>query len=156
MGLIDPQQAAGHPDRHRLTQHLGIFPEEMMIQPHETGPFSVEEEDRFLLCSDGLTEMLAEEEIAAHLSETADLGRAADLLYGEALRRGGKDNITVLLVENKTIDIRIDGKMSKIRFDFSLILNFKKSPGFGARKKASQREAFFLSQKITAKHFRSR
>ena len=102
MGLIDPQQAAGHPDRHRLTQHLGIFPEEMMIQPHETGPFSVEEEDRFLLCSDGLTEMLAEEEIAAHLSETADLGRAADLLYGEALRRGGKDNITVLLVENKT------------------------------------------------------
>ena len=102
MGLIDPQQAATHPDRHRLTQHLGIFPEEMMIQPHETGPFSVEEEDRFLLCSDGLTEMLAEGEIAAHLSETADLGRAADLLYEEALRRGGKDNITVLLVENKT------------------------------------------------------
>lgn len=86
----------------KKNQHLGIFPKEMMIQPHETGPFSVEEEDRFLLCSDGLTEMLAEEEIAAHLSETADLGRAADLLYEEALRRGGKDNITVLLVENKT------------------------------------------------------
>lgn len=100
MGAITPQQAAMHPGRHRLTQHLGIFPEELIIQPQDTGPFALFPGDRFLLCSDGLTDMLSEPEIAALLAQSAGLAQAADGLYQGAMARGGRDNITVLLVEN--------------------------------------------------------
>ena len=100
MGAITPQQAATHPGRHQLTQHLGIFPEELVIQPQDTGPFALLPGDRFLLCSDGLTDMLSEPEIAALLAQTDSLARAADCLYEGAMARGGRDNITVLLVDN--------------------------------------------------------
>ena len=99
MGALTPQQAAMHPGRHRLTQHLGIFPEELVIQPQDTGPFPLLPGDRFLLCSDGLTDMLGEPEIAALLAQSAGLAQAADGLYRGAMARGGRDNITVLLVE---------------------------------------------------------
>lgn len=99
MGALTPQQVAMHPGRHRLTQHLGIFPEELVIQPQDTGPFSLLPGDRFLLCSDGLTDMLGEPEIAALLAQSAGLAQAADGLYRGAMARGGRDNITVLLVE---------------------------------------------------------
>ena len=100
MGAITPQQAAVHPGRHRLTQHLGIFPEELIIQPQDTGPFALLPGDRFLLCSDGLTDMLSEPEIAALMTQSASLAQAADGLYQGAMARGGRDNITLLLVEN--------------------------------------------------------
>lgn len=100
MGAITPQQAAVHPGRHRLTQHLGIFPEELVIQPQDTGPFALLPGDRFLLCSDGLTDMLSEPEIVGLIARTASLATAAEHLYENAMARGGRDNITVLLVEN--------------------------------------------------------
>lgn len=100
MSAITPQQAAIHPGRHRLTQHLGIFPDELVIQPQGTGPFALLPGDRFLLCSDGLTDMLSEPEIATLLIQTVGLATAADRLYQNAMARGGRDNITVLLVEN--------------------------------------------------------
>ena len=101
MGALTPEQAAVHPGRHQLTQHLGIFPEELIIQPHNTGAFDLSPHDRFLLCSDGLTDMLAEREIAFLLKQPGSLAQAGNLLYNEALARGGRDNITVLLVESR-------------------------------------------------------
>lgn len=99
MGLMTPEQAAAHPDRHRLTQHLGIFPEEMVIEPYVYDLPALCRGDVFLLCSDGLTEMLTEEEIARLLRGNDRLKEEADGLYRAAMRRGGKDNITVLLVK---------------------------------------------------------
>ena len=80
---------------------VGIFPEELIIQPHNTGAFDLSPHDRFLLCSDGLTDMLAEREIAFLLKQPGSLAQAGNLLYNEALARGGRDNITVLLVESR-------------------------------------------------------
>ena len=99
MGLITAEQAATHPDRHKLTQHLGIFPEEMVIEPYVSDAMALRRGDLFLLCSDGLTDMLTEPELARILSGNARVSEKAEHLYKAAVQRGGKDNITVVLVQ---------------------------------------------------------
>jgi PPM family protein phosphatase len=54
--------------------------------------------DVYLLCSDGLTKMLPDEVIAKVMSEETDLKAAVERLIREANERGGKDNVTVVLV----------------------------------------------------------
>jgi protein phosphatase len=54
---------------------------------------------RLLLCTDGLHGMLEEEEIILILSEEADTEAAAERLVGEAKKGGGRDNITVILID---------------------------------------------------------
>ena len=97
LGIIEPAEAKTHPERHRLTQHLGIFPDELIIQPH-TVQLPVRPGDRFLLCSDGLTDMLEEEDLSALLRSQTAAPACAAALYQLAMQRGGKDNISVLLV----------------------------------------------------------
>lgn len=99
MGLLSKTEARRHPDRHKLTQHLGIFPEEMIIEPYLSGAIEVLANDLFLLCSDGLTDMLTDEEILLELNADGDVGRKAEGLYELAMGHGGKDNITVILVQ---------------------------------------------------------
>ena len=53
--------------------------------------------DVVLLCSDGLTEMVSEEQIAVILNEENEPQRACERLVGEANKRGGKDNITAIV-----------------------------------------------------------
>ena len=81
----------------RLTQHIGIFPEEMTIEPYcATG--QVQPGDVFLLCSDGVTDMLDPAALGAILlrCETAvDLTRE---ILDQALAAGGRDNITAICV----------------------------------------------------------
>lgn len=97
-GVIDSAQAKTHPERHRLTQHLGIFPDELVIQPH-TVCLSVKADDRFLLCSDGLTDMLEDTDIREILYSQEETQTCAAALYHQAMRHGGKDNISVILVK---------------------------------------------------------
>lgn len=61
--------------------------------------FRAEAEDRLLFCSDGLTDMVGDTEIAAVLAAAADCQGAVDALIETALSAGGKDNITVIVVE---------------------------------------------------------
>jgi protein phosphatase len=57
-------------------------------------------EDMLLLCSDGLTNMVSEEQILAVLAqESNDLGAKADQLIQQALEAGGEDNVTVVLLQ---------------------------------------------------------
>jgi protein phosphatase len=58
--------------------------------------------DRILLCSDGLTDMLWDEEIAKAVQETLLVQDACDKLVDLALARGGMDNVTVVLVANES------------------------------------------------------
>ena len=80
----------------RLTQHLGIPPEEMVIEPARRRG-RVYPGDVFLLCSDGLTDMVPPEEIARLLSAPGDAAARADALIAEALAGGGRDNVTVIV-----------------------------------------------------------
>ncbi|MGB3511916.1 MAG: PP2C family serine/threonine-protein phosphatase [Microcoleaceae cyanobacterium] len=97
---LTPEQARSHPWRHVLSQCLGR--EDM--GKVDLFPVDVESGDRFLLCSDGLTEDLSEElitpifEAAPILSSSDACEAVAEKLVNAAKEEGGHDNITVIVV----------------------------------------------------------
>ena len=95
-GVISPEQARNHPLRNVVTRALGGRSDLLVdIQSRRMDPGEV-----LLLCSDGLTTMLGDEEIARILDEAgSDVARAATALVQEANDRGGEDNITVVLLK---------------------------------------------------------
>ena len=98
LNIITKEAARSHPNRHKLTQHLGIFPSEMVIEPY-TAKIAAEKNDIFLLCSDGLTDMLDDAAIEGVLKTPDTAEQKTRALYEAALKNGGKDNITILLVK---------------------------------------------------------
>ena len=84
--------------RPRLTQHLGIEPSEMILEPH-TAEIALKRGDVFLLCSDGLTDMVDGTEIARLLRAAAPVSDRLESLLHCALARGGRDNVTAVLCE---------------------------------------------------------
>ena len=81
-----------------LTQYLGIDPEEMRIEPHIKS-YPVENGDRFLLCCDGLTDMVSEQEICNMLAKYGSPEDCVKYLMGAALENGGRDNITIIVCQ---------------------------------------------------------
>jgi len=92
-GELTPKQARSHPWRHMLSQCLG---REDLAQV-EICPLDVQNDDRLLLCSDGLTEEVSESAIA-QLLEYPLCDKAAAALVEAAKENGGRDNITVVIV----------------------------------------------------------
>jgi protein phosphatase len=94
-GELSEAEAAVHPHRHILTRALGVADDVSVdlwrIQPARG--------DRFVLCSDGLTNELDEPQIAEVLATVPDPQIAADLLVRAARTHGGSDNITVVVVD---------------------------------------------------------
>ena len=93
-GLVTPQQAAHHPDANRITRALGMTAEvdaELRPQPvaHVPG-------DTFVLCSDGLSDLVDDHEILA-IAAAEPAAQAAGKLVDLANARGGHDNITVVV-----------------------------------------------------------
>lgn len=85
-----------------LTQHLGIAPEEMMIEPFVDSRFPRADE-KYLLCSDGLTDMVEHHVLEAVLKEKVELKQTAQKLLQLALDNGGRDNITMILCRIKDV-----------------------------------------------------
>jgi protein phosphatase len=91
-GQLTDAQAQDHPQRSIITRALGPEPEvEPDLQTVPAAPGDV-----FLLCSDGLTTMLAEKQIAKLLAGASSMSAAVRALVDEANRAGGRDNITAL------------------------------------------------------------
>ncbi len=84
----------------KLTQHIGIFPEEMEIEPFAFSG-ELKKKDRFLIASDGLTDMVDEGKIAEILWKQASPAKTTELLLRQALDNGGKDNITIICIDIK-------------------------------------------------------
>lgn len=99
MKQITEEEAREHHMNHRLTQYLGIPEEEMILEPETTGPIRLKQGDRFLICSDGLTDMLTNKEISEIMQCKLSVDNLANRLVQEALAAGGKDNITVSVIE---------------------------------------------------------
>jgi len=100
IGAITAEQAEKDPDRHKLTQHIGIFESEMIIEAHHVKK-QVLAEDVFLICSDGLTDMVSNEAIQQILTDAKPCDDAAERLMETALANGGKDNISIIVVQAK-------------------------------------------------------
>jgi protein phosphatase len=98
-GDITPEQARIHPWRHVLSQCLG----RKDLQQVEVQSLDVQPGDRLLLCTDGLTEELSDDLIASNLQPSLKSEQAAAFLVEAAKEKGGRDNITVLIVEIEDI-----------------------------------------------------
>jgi PPM family protein phosphatase len=94
-GELDPDEVAGHSLRHVITNVVGGGELGVRVEAHA---FDVQAGDRLLLCSDGLTEMVPNEAIAATLGSEPAPDAAAHALLSQANAAGGRDNITVLIV----------------------------------------------------------
>lgn len=94
-GALRPDQVAGHRLRHVITNVVGG--EELGVSV-EARALEVQAGDRLLLCSDGLTEMVTNDTIAATLDAEPTPESAAKQLLAQANESGGRDNITLLIV----------------------------------------------------------
>ena len=94
-GEMTVQEAVEHPYRGVLTRALGVAPDvELDAKLHR-----VSEGDRLLLCTDGLFNEVAPDEIASFAAEAEDVQSTADGLVELALSRGGHDNVSVVVAE---------------------------------------------------------
>jgi len=97
--ILTPEQARRHPSRHELTRHLGIYPEEMDLQPDLEEVSALKAGDSFLLCSDGLYDSLTDERIEAILGASGSAQERAEALVQKAIEGGSRDNVTALVVQ---------------------------------------------------------
>lgn len=92
-GLLTEQEAAVHPRRNEILRSVGVLPEVDV----EVAKVEVQPGDRFLLCSDGLSGVVTDDEIAA-IVQMEKPARAVDSLIRMANERGGPDNISVQIL----------------------------------------------------------
>ena len=94
-GLITQEQAASSSIKNLVTRALGVEDAVML----ELNEHAVEVGDCYLMCSDGLSDMVDDAQIASILGGPAPMEQKADSLVAAANEQGGRDNISVLLVE---------------------------------------------------------
>jgi protein phosphatase len=94
-GLIGPEEAKSHEARGQITSYIGMEEEPL---PHVSS-FLLKGNDRLLLCTDGLTDMLDDEDIATILKKEPDSQAVCQELVNAANAAGGYDNITVITIE---------------------------------------------------------
>ncbi len=102
-GFLTPRQARVHPRRNVILRALGMGGR-LAVDLEE---LELAEGDRVLLCSDGLTAELEDEELEEFLADIADAEECCLRLVSEANARGGEDNVTVVLVDLERGDGRL-------------------------------------------------
>ncbi len=95
LGEMDKAEARNHPDKNIITRAIGVLPEVSA----DFFEIEVKPEDTILMCSDGLTNMVDDEEIKRIVLGQRDIVEKAEKLVETANINGGKDNITVVLIE---------------------------------------------------------
>ena len=98
-GFLSPQEAAHHPRRNVILRALGHLPD-LEVDRVEV---VLDAGDRLLLCSDGLTNELDDEAIAAVLASERDSDAAAHRLVNLANAAGGADNVTVVVIDVRSM-----------------------------------------------------
>lgn len=108
-GFITPAQALVHPRRHVVTRALGAGPDhgaDFWLVP-------VKEGERILVCSDGLTGELSDSQIEAILNSVPKPQDAVDALIQAALRAGGRDNVTAIVLDASAVSAPEDSATLK-------------------------------------------
>jgi serine/threonine protein phosphatase PrpC len=94
VGLISREESESHPNRNVITRAIGVEPQLYV----DVTLFTTQVGDTFLLCSDGLYNMLTDEEIIQCLS-LRDVQQSARQLMDKALEKGARDNVSVIVVK---------------------------------------------------------
>ncbi|NMB87537.1 MAG: serine/threonine-protein phosphatase [Chloroflexi bacterium] len=110
-GVLQPDQVRGHPNAHVIRRYLGsptppdvdmrlrLSERESDYQSETNQGMPLKAGDRLLLCSDGLTDLVSDEEIAAAFQQQRSFESAAQYLIDLANQRGGHDNITLIAIQ---------------------------------------------------------
>lgn len=94
-GKLKPEEAESHPQRSMITRALGVDDEVEV----DRSSLDLAQDDRIIICSDGLTGMISESDIADTLEHEAEPQAAAEMLVKRANQAGGQDNITVIVID---------------------------------------------------------
>lgn len=122
-GQITPEQAKTHPQRSVITRALGSDPNTLP----DIYEMTVEEGDRLLLCSDGLSGMVDDDLLESTLIRVGNPQKCANALVDEALAAGGHDNVTAIVVdvaagaEKRLAKERLHGRIGAIIAVLALI-----------------------------------
>ena len=101
-GELSKEEARNHPDKNIITRALGAS-EEVDIDFFDV---QLEEKNRILLCSDGLSNMIADEQIQEIIQSSEDIEQSGRQLVAIANTNGGRDNISVILIEPFTNEVK--------------------------------------------------
>jgi len=95
LNIITKEEAKNHPRRNAITKAMGY---DFELLP-DIFDIEVKKDDIFILCTDGLTNMVEDDDICNIMSEGLELEALGKKLMQTALNNGGKDNITIVLVK---------------------------------------------------------
>jgi len=98
LGLYDSGHPNGEKEKHQLTEYIGCDSTLENLHPQESLWIPFQDEDKLLLCTDGLYDMCSDSEISKIMRNSAAAETIAKQLTECAIRNGGKDNITCLIV----------------------------------------------------------
>lgn len=104
-GELTQEEAFDHPQKNLLTRGIGLIKN----MNGDVFVVDVNTDDTILLCSDGLTDMLHDKEIAEHLQKE-DTEAAADALLSGSLEKGGRDNISFIILKLDRKEVEHDGR----------------------------------------------
>jgi protein phosphatase len=115
-GIITAEQMHDHPNVHVIRRHLGgiklpdvdfrlrIDDEESNEESERNQGFHLEPGDTILMCSDGLTDLVWDDELLKVIRSKKDMKLAAEALVNMANERGGHDNITVVILSTPRLE----------------------------------------------------
>lgn len=96
-GIYTEKEAEISPDHHRLTLYIGSDKSEVGLNADSRRPIPIRHGNKFMICTDGLSNMCSDKEIHSLLSQ--DYFNEAAILVQEALNNGGADNVTCIVLE---------------------------------------------------------
>lgn len=97
-GIVSEEAAKKDPGFHVLIQYLGVPEDEFIIEPHFSDDIKIRDGDKFLICSDGVTDMLSEDMISEIMKQDSTPDVIAENMISASLKQGGRDNITALVI----------------------------------------------------------
>lgn len=107
LGIIGREETQSHPERNVLTQYLGIFPEEMALEPSFGPTVILQKKDTFLAACNGLTDSLDEAALRAGLAEPGVFSDLPHRLVRASLDAGSLDNLTLTVVRIMDTDTEL-------------------------------------------------
>ena len=113
-GILSEKEAETYPQRHVITRALGMNEEDNgKCLPTVQEPIRAENSDRYLICSDGVTDMLNDQQLYDIISKNANPQNCAETVFQAAMDAGGKDNTSVIVIDVICADNEDDADCQK-------------------------------------------